>query len=83
MKGQQMKFRIPKRQAGMSGEAFLITCCKALDSSVPALRTAFLGAGVIAAALGLGSAGDFLFVTGLLLQFSIWFENWWVVRRRR
>ena len=78
-----MKFRIPKRQAGMSGEAFLISCCKTLDSSIPALRTAFLVAGVIAAGLRLGSAGDFLFVTGLLLHFSICFEKWWVQRRRR
>ncbi|KFI08759.1 hypothetical protein [Massilia sp. BSC265] len=78
-----MKFRIPKRQAGMSGEAFLTTCCKTLDSSIPALRTACLIAGVIAAGLRLGSVGDFLFVTGLLLHFSIWFENWWVQRRHR
>ncbi|MGI4842044.1 MAG: hypothetical protein ACRYF7_01895 [Janthinobacterium lividum] len=77
-----MKFRIPKREAGMSGEAFLISCCKTLDSSLPAMRTAFLVAGVIAAGLHLGRVGDFLFVTGLLLHFSIWFENWWGQRRR-
>lgn len=76
-----MKFRIPKRQADMSGEAFLIFCCRALDSSIPALRTVFLLAGVIAAGLRLGGVGDFLFVTGLLLHFSIRFENWWVQRR--
>lgn len=77
-----MKFRIPKREAGMSGEVFLISCCKTLDSNIPTMRTAFLVAGVIAAGLQLGSVGDFLFVTGLLLQFSIWFENWWGQRRR-
>lgn len=78
-----MKFRIPKRPAGMSGETFLITCCKTLDSSIPALRTACLIAGLAAVGLRLGSVGDFLFVTGLLLHFSIWFENWWGQRRHR
>lgn len=78
-----MKLRLPKRQAGVSGMALLTTCCKTIDNSIPALRTAFLILGVIAAALRLGSVGDFLFVTGLLLQFSIWFENWWLARRSR
>jgi len=78
-----MKFRIPKRRAHMPEEAHLITLCNALDKSIPVLRTAFLVAGILAAGMGLNRAGDFLFVTGLLLQFSIWFENWWVVRRQR
>ena len=78
-----MKLRLPKRQAGMSGEALLVHCCKTLDSSMPLLRTAFLVAGVLAAGLQLGRAADFLFVTGMVLQLSIWFESWWLKRRRR
>lgn len=77
-----MKLRLPKRQAGISGAALLVHCCKALDSSIPFLRTAFLIAGVVAAGLRLGHAADFLFVTGLLLQLSMWFENWWLKRQR-
>ena len=78
-----MKFRIPKRHPGTTDfTAFLIHCCDALDRSLPALRTLFLIAGVIAAALRTGLLADFLFVTGLLLQFSIWFENWWLHKIR-
>jgi hypothetical protein len=77
-----MKLRIPKRQPGMPAvEAFLVQVCAALDRSVTGLRTVFLVAGLAAAALRMGRAADFLFVTGLLLQLSIWFENWWLARR--
>jgi hypothetical protein len=62
-------------------EAFLVQVCAALDRSVTSLRTVFLVAGLAAAALRMGRAADFLFVTGLLLQLSIWFENWWLARR--
>ncbi|QOY93609.1 hypothetical protein IM543_18975 [Massilia sp. UMI-21] len=48
---------------------------------MPFLRTAFLIAGVLAAGLRLGRTADFLFVTGLVLQLSIWFESWWLKRR--
>ena len=78
-----MKFRIPKRHPGTTDFAtFLIHCCDALDRSLPALRTFVLVAGVIAAALRTGLLADFLFVTGLLLQLSIWFENWWLHKIR-
>lgn len=79
-----MKLRLPKRQAGISaGEGLLVHCCQALDSSMPFLRTAFLIVGVLAAAMQLGRPADFLFGTGLVLQLSIWFQNWWLKRLRR
>lgn len=71
-----MKSRIPKRQSGASDFAtFLDHCCDTLDSSIPTLRTLFLAAGLIAALLRTGPLADLLFVTGLLLQLSIWFES--------
>jgi hypothetical protein len=74
-----MKSRIPKRQLGTFDFAtFLAHCCETIDSSIPQLRTAFLIAGVFAAGLQTGQLADFLFVTGLLLQFSICFEHWWL-----
>jgi F0F1-type ATP synthase membrane subunit c/vacuolar-type H+-ATPase subunit K len=77
-----MKLRIPKRQAGTSGaEAFLAHLCVAFDRSIPGLRTGFLITGLIAAAMRTGELADFLFVTGLLFQFAIWFEQWWCARR--
>jgi hypothetical protein len=81
-KGDQMKLRIPKRQPGAPGaEAFLVHFCEAFDRSIPALRTGFLIAGLLAAAMQTGKLADFVFVTGLLLQFAIWFENWWTALR--
>lgn len=83
-KGQQMKLRQPKRQPGLPGaEAFLVQVCDALDRSIPGLRTAFILAGLVAAAAHAGKAADFLFVTGLLLQFAIWFESWLTKKRTR
>lgn len=76
-----MKLRIPKRH--WSAEALLVHFCRALDRSVPLLRTMFLVAGLIAAATRPGRSGDFLFGTGLLFQFAIWFEGWWVTQRAR
>lgn len=77
-----MKSRIPKRHFGPSDFAtFLVRCCVTLDGILPALRTGLLVTGIGAAALRAGLVADFLFVTGLLLQFSIWFENWWLKRR--
>jgi hypothetical protein len=79
-----MKLRIPKRQPGTQGaEAFLVQFCEAVDRSIPGLRTAFLIAGLIAAAMRMGTSADFLFVTGLLFQFAIWFESWWTMLRSR
>lgn len=78
-----MKSRIPKRHPETTDfTTLLIHCCETLDASLPALRTAFLIAGVIAAGLRTGLLADFLFVTGLLLQFSIWFESWWLHKTR-
>jgi hypothetical protein len=54
-----------------------------LDRSIPSLRTMFLAAGVLAAAFQLGTVADFLFVTGLLLQFAMWFEHWWATQQSR
>lgn len=72
-----MKPRLPKHQRGMPGaEAFLGQCCEALDRSIPGLRTIFMIAGLVAAAAHADKAADFLFVTGLLFQFAIWFDQW-------
>jgi hypothetical protein len=79
-----MKLRIPKRQPGMpSAEAFLTQFCTALDQGIPSLRTALLVAGVVAAALRAGESADYLFITGLLFHWAIWFENWWGSARSR
>jgi hypothetical protein len=84
LKGQQMKLRIPKRQPGTPGfEAALVHFCKMLDHCIPGLRTLFLVAGVLAAALKLGTTADFLFATGLLLQVTMWFGDWWMAQHPR
>jgi hypothetical protein len=80
----QMKSRIAKRQTRMSGFAGLLAhWCELFDSSIPYLRTLFLAAGLTAAALRTGVLADLLFVTGLVLQFSIWFQDWWEHPRSR
>jgi hypothetical protein len=56
---------------------------KASAPCVPGWRFAFLIAGLIAAAMRMGTSADFLFVTGLLFQFAIWFESWWTMLRSR
>jgi hypothetical protein len=78
-----MKLRIPKRQPGVPGAEALVHLCMILDRHIPILRTAFLMAGVLAAALKVGTLADFLFATGLLLQFAIWFDHWWMAQRSR
>lgn len=79
-----MKLRIPKRQPGTPGaEAALVQLCEMLDRCIPGLRTVFLVVGVLAAALKMGTIADFLFVTGLLFQFVMWFEHWWVAQQSR
>jgi len=54
-----------------------------LDRCIPILRTVFLIAGVLAAALKVGRTADFLFATGLLFQFAMWFNDWWIRTRAR
>jgi hypothetical protein len=54
-----------------------------LDRCIPILRTLFLVSGVLAAALKAGRMADFLFATGLLFQFAMWFDYWWVTKRTR
>lgn len=77
-----MKLRIPKRQPGTPGaEAALVHVCEMLDRCIPILRTVFLIAGVLAAALKVGRTADFLFATGLLFQFAMWFNDWWIRTR--
>lgn len=78
-----MKLRLSKRQPGTSGAAALVQLCEMLDRCIPRLRTALLIAGVLAAAFKTGRMADFLFVTGLLFQFVIWFEHWWLTQRSR
>ena len=57
--------------------------CDAIDRMIPVLRTAFMVAGLILAAVRGGRLPDFLFVTGLLFHFSISFEHWWITKRTR
>jgi len=72
-----MKRKLSKRQPALPGNyALLGTLCEGLDRSVPGLRTAFLIAGVAAAAAHAGRSADFLFAAGLLFHLAIWFENW-------
>lgn len=56
-------------------------CMNTLDKSIPTLRTVLIVAGVAAAALNVGQTSDYLFAAGLLLHFSIWFEEWWRAAR--
>lgn len=77
-----MKLRLPKRQPDTpSVEASLVQFCGALDRSIPVLRTILILAGLIAAAARLGPGGDFLFVTGMLFQLSMWFQHWLIAKR--
>jgi hypothetical protein len=78
-----MKLRLPKRHSAANVESSLVHFCESLDRSLPTLRTFFIVTGVIAAAARVGIYSDFLFVTGLLLQFAIWFEYWWIQKRTR
>ena len=73
-----MKPERSNRQSGAQrAGAFLGQLSERLDRCMPGLRTAFLAAGVLAAAARTGQSADFLFATGLLFQFAIWFEQWW------
>jgi hypothetical protein len=77
-----MKLRLPKREAGRS-ESVLAHFCAAIDHSIPVLRTVFIVAGLVVAAVRGGRLADFLFVTGLLFHFAISFEHWWITKRTR
>lgn len=59
----------------------VVWCIRTLDKSIFALRTAFLISGVIGAAFRVDNIPDYLFSAGLLLHFTICFENWWVAKR--
>lgn len=77
-----MKRKLSQRQPGTPDSgAFLGQVCERLDRSVPGLRTAFLVAGVLAAAARTGRSADFLIAAGLLFHFAIWFEDWWIAQR--
>lgn len=77
-----MKLRLPKRQAERP-ETVLAHYCEALDRSIPVLRTAFIVAGLVVAAVRGGRLADFLFVTGMLFHLAISFEHWWITKRTR
>jgi len=75
-----MKLRLPKREAGPPNAAHA-HFCEVIDRSIPIMRTAFIVAGLVVAAVRGGRLGDFLFVTGLLFHFAISFEHWWIKKR--
>jgi len=80
-----MKIRLPKRPLQNPAPAIdaVSHFCERLDRTVPQLRTAFLIAGVLAAALQAGAVADYLFGAGLLLHWTIWFQRWWTSGWRR
>jgi hypothetical protein len=79
-----MKMRIRKRHPEtLTAEAVLVRFCTVLDHTIPTLRTAFLVLGLVAAAAQTGQLADYLFVTGLLFHFAIWFDGWWNTGRTR
>ena len=74
-----MKMRMPKRplHTPTPAVAAVAHCCERVDRTIPHLRTLFLVAGVLAAALKGGAIADYLFGAGLLLHWAIWFQGWW------
>ena len=74
-----MKSRMPKRPLQNPSSAIVAVShyCERIDHAVPHLRTLFLIAGVLAAALKAGTVADYLFGAGLLLHWAIWFQRWW------
>lgn len=75
-----MKPRVHKPGRSQA-EGVLVEFLDLLDRTIPTARTVFLMAGVVAAALRTGIYADFLFATGLAIQFTIWFELWWRASR--
>ncbi len=80
-----MKIRLPKRlpQDPSPVVVAIAHYCERIDRTVPYLRTLFLIAGVLAAALQVGAVADYLFGAGLLLHWAIWFQRWWTNGWRR
>jgi hypothetical protein len=80
-----MKIRMPKRPLQNPTPAIdaVSHFCERIDRAVPQLRTLFLIAGVLAAALKAGAVADYLFGAGLLLHWAIWFQRWWTGGWRR
>jgi len=80
-----MKTRLPKRPLPDLSAVIVAVShyCERIDRAVPHLRTLFLIAGVIAAALRAGTVADYLFGGGLLLHWAIWFQRWWTGGWRR
>jgi len=74
-----MKLRMPKRPLQTPDPTIvaLTHYCDRIDRAVPHLRTLFLIAGLLAAALQAGMVADYLFGAGLLLHWAIWFQRWW------
>lgn len=74
-----MKTRLPKRPLQDPAPAIVAVAhyCERLDRAVPCLRTLFLIAGVLAAAIQAGAIADYLFGAGLLLHWAMWFQRWW------
>ncbi|GAB3415115.1 hypothetical protein GCM10027318_31640 [Massilia agilis] len=58
-----------------------LSCISSLDRSIPTLRTVLIIAGIVGAALDVDVTADYLFAAGLLLHFTIWFEDWWRAAR--
>lgn len=73
--------RLKSLKASCQPSVSASNCVHALDKSIPTLRTILIVAGVAAAALKIGQTSDYLFAAGLLLHFSIWFEEWWRATR--
>lgn len=63
--------------------AFVLGCIRSLDRSLPAFRTILLATGIVGAALDVDLVADYMFATGLLVHFTIWFEGWWMARHMR
>jgi hypothetical protein len=82
-KDKQMNFERVKKSFKAPSDPSLsaLNCINTLDRSIPVFRTVFLAAGVAAAALNIGRTADYLFAAGLLLHFTIWFEEWWRAAR--
>lgn len=74
-----MKLRMPKRPLQDAAPAVVAVShyCERADRAMPLLRTILLVAGVLAAALKVGTAADYLFGAGLLCHWAIWFQRWW------
>jgi len=74
-----MKLKMPKHSQHLAAPLLgaVSECCERFDRRLPVLRTALLCAGLLAAAFQIRTAADYLFGTGLLLHWAIWFQTWW------